>query len=161
MIGRVLRTTFIICALAMLCACKNKTEPAELNNGATANNIEPKETTEKPEISEKIDLGTKHGIRSYLEGDWSLLDRDTGEDYGTLSLRKDGSFEFTRLSDKAEGSGKISFEYNHSEKYHLNTTIRKRGMSLTGSVLIFTTVRSSFRKDTSCTVMKAQAECFT
>lgn len=116
MIGRVLRTTVIICALAMLCACKNKTEPAELNNGATANNNEPKETTEKPEISEKIDLGTKHGIRSYLEGDWSLLDRDTGEDYGTLSLRKDGSFEFTRLSDKAEGSGKISFEYNHSEK---------------------------------------------
>ena len=57
-----------------------------------------------------IDLTTQQSIRSYLAGDWSLLDRETGEVYGDLSIEKDGSFAYTRLSDNAQGSGKLCFE---------------------------------------------------
>ena len=77
---------------------------------------EDKDAKKKSGNEERIDLKTEQGIRSYLEGDWSLIDRDTGRDYGTLSLQKDGSFEFTRSSDKAVGTGTLSFGYTRSEK---------------------------------------------
>ena len=77
---------------------------------------ENKDAEKKPENEEKIDLTTEQGILSYLAGDWSLLDRDTGADYGTLFIRKDGSFEFSRSSDKAVGTGTLSFGYLRSEK---------------------------------------------
>ena len=90
-------------------------------------NTESAETDEKNEADTKakeaaeekdktVDLTSEKSITSYLAGDWTLLDRDTGKDYGTFSIRNDGSFEFTRLSDKASGSGKLSFEYGLAEK---------------------------------------------
>ncbi|MCR5733340.1 MAG: hypothetical protein K6G22_01925, partial [Lachnospiraceae bacterium] len=51
-----------------------------------------------------------------ISGDWTLFDRETGEDHGTLSIGADGSFTFTRLSDNATGSGTLSFEYNLANK---------------------------------------------
>ncbi len=92
-------------------------------------NSDPKDKTEKVEENSKedgagkdddkaatVNLSSEKGILSYLAGDWTLFDRETGEDYGTLAVKKDGSFEFTRLSDKAKGSGTLSFEYSRSKK---------------------------------------------
>ncbi len=62
------------------------------------------------------DLTSEKGILAFLSGDWTLFDRKTGEDHGTLSIGEDGSFTFTRLSDKATGSGTLSFEYNLADK---------------------------------------------
>lgn len=84
--------------------------------GKDQTKTEKEDSDRKQEKNKKIDLKTEKGIRSYLEGDWYLLDRDTGEDYGTLSLKKDGSFEYTRLSDNAKGSGCMYFENTVSEE---------------------------------------------
>lgn len=71
---------------------------------------------EKPEAKPEADLSTQEGIRSYLAGEWTLLDRKKGADFGTLSIKADGSFEFNRLSDGATGSGTLSFENMESKK---------------------------------------------
>ena len=63
-----------------------------------------------------IDLKSEQSLTSYLAGDWTLLNRETGEGYGTLAIKDDGSFEFTRLSDAAAGSGTLSFEYSRTKK---------------------------------------------
>ena len=61
-------------------------------------------------------LDTQEGIRAYLAGKWTLFDRDSGKDFGTLTISEDGSFEFVRLSDKAEGSGTLYFENVQTEE---------------------------------------------
>ena len=76
------------------------------------------ESEKKPGVNkvEDVDLTSEKGLVSYLAGDWTLFDRETGKDYGTLVIEGDGSFEFTRLSDKAAGSGTLSFEHSRSKK---------------------------------------------
>ncbi|MCR5509309.1 MAG: hypothetical protein K6F34_11575, partial [Lachnospiraceae bacterium] len=56
-----------------------------------------------------VDLISGKEILACISGDWTLFDRETGEDHGTLSIGADGSFTFTRLSDNATGSGTLSF----------------------------------------------------
>ncbi|MCR5302570.1 MAG: hypothetical protein K6E49_09060 [Lachnospiraceae bacterium] len=75
-----------------------------------------------PDIPEKIEDTTlsdapeqTEDITFHITGEWTLFDRDTGSDYGTLTIKEDGSFEFTRLSDNATGKGTVSFEYRRSE----------------------------------------------
>ncbi len=61
---------------------------------------------EEPEQKQSADSN----IRSFAAGDWTLFDRTSGEDFGTLSIGRDGSFEFVRIADGAKGSGKITFD---------------------------------------------------
>ena len=119
--------TILICIMccAAVSGCGNSTENNDLAEKlndvkeASQENDEPgsekKDSEKKQEDKENIDLGTQRSIRSYLAGDWSLLDRKTGENYGALSIAKDGSFEYTRLSDNAKGRGSLYFENTMSE----------------------------------------------
>ncbi len=75
-------------------------------------------TGEKPEEKKAAayDFSSEEEIVSYLAGEWTLFDRKTGRDHGTLAIKEDGSFDFTRLSDKAAGSGTLSFGYNRAKQ---------------------------------------------
>ncbi len=99
---------------------KDKSENAEEKSGGEEDDSGNDKKSGSKEPDEKtdttVDLTSEQGIISYLAGDWTLLDRGTRKDYGTLKIDKDGSFEFTRLSDKASGTGTLSFEYSRSEK---------------------------------------------
>ena len=79
----------------------------EDGNGGDQTGSKPEK---EPEVS--ADLTSGEGILAYLGGDWTLFDRETGDDLGVLSIGEDGTFTYKRLSDKAEGSGTLSFEYN-------------------------------------------------
>ncbi|MBR5115619.1 MAG: hypothetical protein IK096_01005, partial [Lachnospiraceae bacterium] len=57
-----------------------------------------------------VDLDSEEEILKFLAGDWTFLDRETGEDFATLSISADGSITFTRLSDKKSSDGRIAFE---------------------------------------------------
>ena len=97
-----------MCA-AFLAGCAKSSE-IDLNNG-------PESVTDnKPDEYVTADFSSEEGLLAFLSGDWSLLNRETGEDQGTLSIGENGSFTFTRLSDKATGSGTLSFEYNLADK---------------------------------------------
>ena len=117
----------LICLVAvmLLAGCGGKDLGSAISDGAenasaqtSDDNGNKDETPEKtPEKKTRTaDLTSGEGITGYLAGEWTLFDRDTGKDHGTLSIQKDGSFEFTRLSDKAKCSGTLSFNYNRSEK---------------------------------------------
>ena len=66
---------------------------------------------EKKQADTKVDLGSDDAIRAYLEGEWTLIDRTTGKDAATLTVKKDGSFTFERLRDGSNGSGTLLFDY--------------------------------------------------
>ncbi len=63
-----------------------------------------------------VDLGTGEATLSFLTGKWTLFDRETGMDYGTLTVGNDGVFEYERLSDGAKGKGTLSFELPEASK---------------------------------------------
>ena len=74
--------------------------------------------TDKPEKSSKgkragteFDLGTNEDIQSFLAGEWTLLDRSSGEDFAVMTVEEDGKFKFERLPDSATGTGTIWFDY--------------------------------------------------
>ncbi len=90
--------------------------PENAKENSKEDKEEKKKKSKKKKDEQTVDLTSEEGIISYLAGDWTLFDRETGEDYGTLSIQKDGSFDFTRLSDKAKGSGTLSFECSRSKK---------------------------------------------
>lgn len=120
-------TTILICLIStvFIAGCVKDTDnnlKDKLENAAENTEEEDRDSVkseaEKP-VKEKdfsVDLTSQEGILSYLDGEWTLFDRDTGRDFGILSIQNDGSFEFTRLSDKTMGSGTLSFEYSRSKK---------------------------------------------
>ncbi len=125
---------FFICLMsaALLVGCAKGSESApkkELeiigeNTGDKEETVEDKtesrpkkereETEDKKDIT--VDLTSEKGILAYLNGDWTLFDREKGKGHGTLSIREDGTFTFKRLSDMATGSGTLSFEYDLADK---------------------------------------------
>ncbi|MCR4788511.1 MAG: hypothetical protein K5888_07990 [Lachnospiraceae bacterium] len=66
---------------------------------------------EKKQADSKVDLSTDESIRAYLAGEWTLIDRNTGDEAAVLTIEKDGCFEFERLRNGDKGSGTLSFEY--------------------------------------------------
>ncbi|MCR5686569.1 MAG: hypothetical protein K6G58_00855 [Lachnospiraceae bacterium] len=83
----------------------------ELGGGAEEKtDEEPSEEPAGEPVS--FDLSTASGISTFLEGEWELIDRKDGKDFGTLSLEKDGSFTFKRHSDNAQGAGVMTFGRN-------------------------------------------------
>ncbi|MBQ6129598.1 MAG: hypothetical protein IJI51_08060, partial [Lachnospiraceae bacterium] len=120
---------FLVCLMsaALLVGCAKSTD-SDLkdkieNIGEDVGNKEEggageddRDVTADHEAEFNADLTSEKGILAFLSGDWTLFDRKTGEDHGTLSIGEDGSFTFTRLSDKATGSGTLSFEYNLADK---------------------------------------------
>lgn len=92
---------------------KETTESAKIDGKDKSESGKKKKPGKKKDKT--VDLTSQEGITSYLAGEWTLFDRDTGKDYGTLLLQKNGSFEFTRLSDEAKGTGTLSFEHNLSK----------------------------------------------
>lgn len=111
-----------IMAGAVLAGCaKNKTGSSDETKGSGTKKQDESRTEEvsdsdtdnaNPADLSKTDLGSQSAILGAVAGDWTLFDRESGEDYGILSIDENGRFDFTRLGDKASGSGKISFEYN-------------------------------------------------
>ncbi len=90
-------------------AQQERPDNAVTTQEAPEDDIKPvsQETQEKPEAK----LSSL-----YLTGSWTLFDRKTGRDYGILAIEKDGSFDFTRLSDEAVCSGTVSFDISPSDK---------------------------------------------
>ncbi len=72
-------------------------------------NKDQKKKTKKKKVT--IDLSSENGILSFLEGEWTLYDTDSGSDQGILSIGKNGSFEYKRLDNDAKGSGTLSFDH--------------------------------------------------
>ena len=106
-----------VCSL-LLAGCAQSTQSAEHESTTSdtkgsvqveGSEPEDQDSPKKSDNKTDVDLTSKRGIRSYLAGDWTLFDRKTGESFGTLSIGSKGTFEFTRLSDGAKGSGTISF----------------------------------------------------
>lgn len=89
----------------------NKDDDAGQNDDKAGPLKEPDENKDAA-----YDLTSEEGIYSYIAGEWTLIDRRSGKDHGVLAIKDDGTFKFTRLSDKAEGSGTFSFEYSLSKK---------------------------------------------
>lgn len=98
----------------------NEESSADKNKSDDNEKDKDKDKDEKKDgdasLTSDLGLGSEQDILSYLEGDWTLLDRASGEDFGLLSIKDDGSFDFTRLSDSASGYGTISFEYRHADE---------------------------------------------
>ncbi len=65
--------------------------------------------------SVSVSLKTSDEIKAYLAGDWTLVNRDSGEDFATLSFENDGTLTYTRLKDGASCTGTIEFERNSVE----------------------------------------------
>ncbi len=79
---------------------------------ATTENAGKEETNPEASDTEKelvANLTSEQGILTFLAGDWTLYDRDNKKDFGVLSIKEDGKFEFTKLSNNAKGSGTLSF----------------------------------------------------
>ncbi len=112
--------TIIIClvsaSLLAGCGASADSKPIDRPEEVKEDNKEDDAAKDEKKESLTVDLTSEKGIISYLAGEWMLLDRKTDEDYGVLAIKDDGSFEFTRLSDKAKGSGTLSFEYSRSKK---------------------------------------------
>ena len=68
------------------------------------------------EVSREVDLSSEELIREFISGEWTMIDRNTREDFATLSIRSNGSFDFTRLKDGASGYGKLYFDNSLSDK---------------------------------------------
>ncbi|MCR5591524.1 MAG: hypothetical protein K6F73_08320 [Lachnospiraceae bacterium] len=111
----------LICMLC-LAGCSGKPadtqKPAETEKPAVSSDTAENDIKENDSAEQKreADLGSEEGIRRFLAGTWTLLDCDDGEDFGTLSIKADGSFEFTRISDGACGKGTLSFTNLLSEE---------------------------------------------
>ncbi len=78
--------------------------------------VKEKKKTKKEKEPSAPDLSTEAGILAYLEGDWTLYDRENGNDLGVLSVKADGDFQFKRLDKDAKGGGKLSFDYISGQK---------------------------------------------
>ncbi|MCR4654777.1 MAG: hypothetical protein K5770_00880 [Lachnospiraceae bacterium] len=61
-------------------------------------------------------LNTDKEIRSFLAGEWTLINPENGKDGGVLEIEKDGSFTYTRRSDNRSGNGTLSFEHVFSDR---------------------------------------------
>lgn len=117
--------TIGILLIVKLCGCGGKADnsapadkAAELKDFAEA----AEESDKKPEVPDnnlneekedaKIGLDSEKAIISFLAGDWTLLDCDTGDDCGKLSIKEDGTFVYLRLSDNVSGRGELSFGHS-------------------------------------------------
>lgn len=63
------------------------------------------------EVSHKIDLSSEDVILEFLSGEWTMLNMDTREDFGTLRIGSRGTFDFVRTRDDASGYGTIGFSH--------------------------------------------------
>ncbi|MCR5799937.1 MAG: hypothetical protein K6G69_07670 [Lachnospiraceae bacterium] len=78
---------------------------------------EPKEEKNDDESEKlRVYLGTKNDILEFLNGDWYLMDTETGEDYAKLSFGTDGSCSFERLYDKQSCNGNITFSSTYTDE---------------------------------------------
>ncbi|MBO4903094.1 MAG: hypothetical protein J5518_09905 [Lachnospiraceae bacterium] len=66
--------------------------------------------------SDSVDLSSEASIREFLAGEWTYLNRDTGETFGTLVIQPDGTVDFTRTHDQAKGHGSISFSHGYAKE---------------------------------------------
>ena len=62
-----------------------------------------------------IRLQSDAEIKAYIEGEWTLVDRDSGDDFATIVFGDDGSLKYTRLSDGVSCDGQITFEISDKE----------------------------------------------
>ena len=98
-------------------------QPDEKPSGNTIVKDPDKEVTDEndlnlngKEVSREIDLSSEDLIREFIAGEWTMIDRNKREDFATLSIRSNGSFDFTRLKDNASGYGKIYFDRSLSSE---------------------------------------------
>ncbi len=118
----------VLLAASAVCGCSGKDTALKdkleegIENGSGAgktdeqNDVAADDGAADEEKGTTADLYTEESIRSYLAGEWMLLDQNTGDDFASLSLKEDGSFEFTRLKDNTSGSGKMFFEHMYSKE---------------------------------------------
>ena len=98
-------------------------QPDEKPSGNTIVKDPDKEVTDEndlnlngKEVSREIDLSSEDLIREFIAGEGTMIDRNKREDFATLSIRSNGSFDFTRLKDNASGYGKIYFDRSLSSE---------------------------------------------
>ena len=63
------------------------------------------------DVSHKIDLSSEDVILEFLSGEWTMINRDTREDFGVLRIGSRGTFNFVRTRDSASGYGSIGFSH--------------------------------------------------
>ncbi len=113
---RIIFASLLVCLLLSSCSTlgSGSKDKEEKDKGAKACETVSKTKETKPDRKKKsaqVDLSTKSGILAYLEGDWTLYDREEGNDLGILSIKKDGDFSYKRLDNGAKGGGTLSFDY--------------------------------------------------
>ena len=86
---------------------QSKDEGSDANINADIENAS--EETSAPNLS------TNEEILSFIAGDWTLVNSSTGEDFGTMTFREDGTCTFTRLEDKVSCDGEIEFQKGEGE----------------------------------------------
>lgn len=63
------------------------------------------------EVSRVVDLSSEDVILEFLEGEWTMINRDTRDEFGRIKIGSHGTFDFVRTKDKASGYGTIGFTY--------------------------------------------------
>ncbi|MCR4807274.1 MAG: hypothetical protein K5857_06325 [Lachnospiraceae bacterium] len=125
-----LKILFTVFAAALvLSGCGKKSDIKDTsNNGVGAISFgEPEEgtqDTQKPsdetgeeddlnlngkDLQREIDLSSEDVILEFLSGEWTMINRKTREDFGTLRIGSRGTIDFVRTKDDASGYGTISF----------------------------------------------------
>ena len=94
------------------------TQNNENNNDAAAENVDgPDDAKEEDlnlngkELSRDVDLSSEDVILEFLSGEWTMINRDTREDFGTLRIGTRGTIDFVRTEDDASGYGTIGFTH--------------------------------------------------
>ncbi len=63
------------------------------------------------EVSHEVDLSSEDVILEFLAGEWTMINRDSREDFGTLRIGVRGTIDFVRTGDDASGYGTIGFSH--------------------------------------------------
>lgn len=63
------------------------------------------------EVSREVDLSSEDVILEFLAGEWTMINRDTREDFGTLRIGARGTIDFVRTGDDASGYGTLGFTH--------------------------------------------------
>ena len=67
------------------------------------------------DVQNEIDLTSEDLILEFLEGEWTMIDRNKREDFATFRIRNNGAFDFIRNKDDASGSGRLHFAYSMAD----------------------------------------------
>lgn len=96
---------------AAVSALKDKLAKQQEDTKDQSGDVQQEEETPSNIIS--IDFKSEEEILAFLAGEWAFLDRETGEDFATITFHEDGTLQFTR-SDERSSPGSICFEERYA-----------------------------------------------